>query len=168
MDDLARTILSHADGPDATSDPSAVYSLVVPSVSVPRVSTMYIRANAYQGWDDEDDAPREHAERVRFEQYRVRVSHPVRRFVLERGSTSAPPGGDVPLVTSWTRLTSFSTVEAALACLRTIVDTAIPDSSSLFHERTTVYLFCGTSFAGRYDLAVQPTLLESVLRDMRV
>jgi hypothetical protein len=143
MQDLAETVISQC-----TTHPErvlAVYTIVFPSARVPTIATQYIHAGAYLNsveWDADDVIP----SNMKFLQYRVRVSHPVRRFVMECGGTSAPMGSDIPTIDSWEEVCSFSTADMAMRTLYGIMESSTTEvSPALFEERHRVCIFSGSS-----------------------
>ena len=157
MDDLVSAVIDKCTSPDTPTHPTAVYTIVFPSECVPGMSSLY--AQAAKGIEDEYffDGPDGRG----FVQYRVRISHPVRQFFLERESVWTEEIGVVPTISKWTSVAIFSTIDTAIDCLRAIIDTVMPNK-----DRYDVFLFCNNMFAGSYDLKSNNETLVRVTKGM--
>lgn len=158
MDDLVSVVIDKCTSRDTPTHPTAIYTIVYPYGCVPNMRSLYAQVTtAIQIEDDEYDGPDGRG----FVQYRVRISHPVRQFVLERGFAWTEEFHSVPTISTWTSVAIFSTIDTAIDCLHAIIGTVMPNKG-----RYVVSLFCNNMFAGSYDLTTNNKTLMRVTKGM--
>lgn len=154
MQDLVSAVVAHC--PPPPHHPIAAYSNVFPSSFVPGTRYSYRNANrylldpeddpSYYG-NDWDEGP---SPLVEFVQYRLRIAHPVRMFVIECGFQSTRVHSELDSISEWKHVATFTYSEVAITVLNNILQATLHSNYSEGHDH--VSLFCGDLFCGRYDL----------------